>query len=279
MPLDVRHDNEGQPTDHREIHNVYGLLMTRATFEGLLRLRPDERPFVLTRASFAGGQRYAAIWPGDNVSRLGAPARARSPCSLGLGLSGFPFVGSDIGGFAEAPTPELLHALAAARRLLPLHAHAHRRSARPTRSRGPTAPRHEAINRRAIELRYELLPHDLQRDAGGEPDGRAGPAAAVPRVPGRRARPTSCDDEFLFGRDLLVGARAARGGRREREVYLPGGRLVRLLDGQRRSRAGAGPRCRSRSRRMPALRARRRASSSASRSCRTRARWRASRCA
>ena len=57
MPLDVRHDDEGQPTDQREIHNVYGLLNSRATFEGLARLRPDERPFVLTRATYAGGQR------------------------------------------------------------------------------------------------------------------------------------------------------------------------------------------------------------------------------
>ena len=57
MPLDVRHHGDGQPTDHREIHNVYGLLNTQATYEGLRRLLPNERPFVLTRASYAGGQR------------------------------------------------------------------------------------------------------------------------------------------------------------------------------------------------------------------------------
>ncbi|HEX6316172.1 MAG TPA: TIM-barrel domain-containing protein, partial [Gemmatimonadaceae bacterium] len=106
MPLDARHDNEGQPTDHREIHNVYGMLMTRSTFEGLSRLRPDERPFVLTRATFAGGQRYAALWPGDNVSTWTA-LQGTIPMLASLGLSGFPFVGSDIGGFAESPTAEL----------------------------------------------------------------------------------------------------------------------------------------------------------------------------
>ena len=103
MPLDVKFDNEGQPSDHREIHNVYGLLMTRGTYEGLKALRPDERPFVLTRATYAGGQRYAAQWPGDNVSDWTA-MRGAIPTLLGMGLSGLSFVGVDVGGFAEAPT-------------------------------------------------------------------------------------------------------------------------------------------------------------------------------
>ena len=107
MSLDVRHDNEGQPTDEREIHNVYGMLNSRATFEGLTRLRPDERPFVLTRASFAGGQRYAAVWSGDNVSSW-AHLRMSIPMFSNLGLSGFSYAGADIGGFAGSPTPELL---------------------------------------------------------------------------------------------------------------------------------------------------------------------------
>ena len=51
---------------HREIHNVYGMENSRATFDGMLALRPQMRPFVLTRASYAGGQRYAATWTGDN---------------------------------------------------------------------------------------------------------------------------------------------------------------------------------------------------------------------
>src|SRR5207249_11112950 len=97
MSLDARHHDEGQPTDEREIHNVYGMLNSRATFEGLTRLRPDERPFVLTRASFAGGQRYAAVWSGDNVSSW-AHLRMSIPMFSNLGLSGFSFVGADLGG-------------------------------------------------------------------------------------------------------------------------------------------------------------------------------------
>jgi alpha-glucosidase len=106
MPNDVRFQNEGLPTDHREIHNVYGMLMSRSTWEGLLRLDPGVRPFVLSRASYAGGQRYTALWPGDNTSNW-AHLRNSVPMLLGMGISGFPFVGSDIGGFVGTPTPEL----------------------------------------------------------------------------------------------------------------------------------------------------------------------------
>ncbi|MDP9160183.1 MAG: DUF4968 domain-containing protein, partial [Acidobacteriota bacterium] len=73
MPDDVQHRIEGsgfhsRTTSHLEIHNVFGMENSRGTYEGLLKLSPYQRPFVLTRASYAGGQRYAATWTGDNSS-------------------------------------------------------------------------------------------------------------------------------------------------------------------------------------------------------------------
>src|SRR5438477_161819 len=63
MPLDVRHRlDDGTTLPHLAIHNVFGMENVRATEEGLLKLRPNERPFVLTRAAYAGTQRYAATW-------------------------------------------------------------------------------------------------------------------------------------------------------------------------------------------------------------------------
>src|SRR5207253_1736799 len=156
MPLDVRHDNEGSPTDHREIHNVYGMLMTRSTYEGLLRLRPNERPFILSRASFAGGQRYSALWPGDNVSDWAA-LRQSIPTLLGMGLSGFPFVGADIGGFAEAPTPELFTRWIQLGVFYPFM-RTHTAFGTPDQEPWSYGAEHEALNRKAIELRYQLLP-------------------------------------------------------------------------------------------------------------------------
>ena len=78
MPEDVVHriDEPGfitRTATHAEIHDVYGMENSRATFEGLLKLNPNLRPFVLTRASYAGGQRYAATWTGDNSSHMEPP--------------------------------------------------------------------------------------------------------------------------------------------------------------------------------------------------------------
>lgn len=97
---------EGYWASHRRTHNVYGMLMTRATWEGLRHLKPDKRPFVLTRATFSGGQRYAAVWTGDNISSWEHLALANVQCQR-LSVSGFSFCGSDIGGFAGAPDGEL----------------------------------------------------------------------------------------------------------------------------------------------------------------------------
>lgn len=106
LPVDALHRFEGRWATHRQLHNVYGLLMTRASWEGMRRLRPEKRPFLLTRATFSGGQRYAAVWTGDNSSTWEHLALANVQCQR-LSASGFSFCGSDIGGFTGAPDGEL----------------------------------------------------------------------------------------------------------------------------------------------------------------------------
>jgi alpha-glucosidase len=219
MALDVRHDNEGQPTDEREIHNVYGMLNSRATFEGLGRLRPNERPFVLTRATFAGGQRYAAVWPGDNVSSW-AHLRATIPMFANMGLSGFSFVGADIGGFAEAPTAELYTRWLQLGVFYPFM-RTHTTFGTPDQEPWSYGTFHEALNRRAIEMRYELLPqvYNVMEEAS-----RTGIPAFRPLLLDYPNDPATWerDDEFLFGSDLLV-APVLREEAGDREVYLPAG--------------------------------------------------------
>lgn len=107
FPDNVWHHCEGFGGDHRKAHNIYGQQMSRATYEGLKKHQPDKRPFVLTRATFSGGQRYAAIWTGDNVASWEHLRLANIQCQR-MSISGFSFVGTDIGGFVDEPGGELL---------------------------------------------------------------------------------------------------------------------------------------------------------------------------
>ncbi|XP_021895549.1 uncharacterized protein LOC110812931 isoform X2 [Carica papaya] len=91
---------------HAHYHNVYGMLMARSTYEGMLLADSNRRPFVLTRAGFIGSQKYAATWTGDNLSNWEHLHMSISMV-LNLGISGQPFSGPDIGGFAGNATPKL----------------------------------------------------------------------------------------------------------------------------------------------------------------------------
>ena len=106
LPLDVEFDNDGKKMYHKEVHNIYGHLMAEATYNGLLK-NTGLRPFVITRACYAGTQKYSTAWTGDNHS-IWAHLEMAIPQLANLGLSGMPFVGTDIGGFGSDTTKELL---------------------------------------------------------------------------------------------------------------------------------------------------------------------------
>lgn len=106
LPDNVLHYYEGYQSTHKKAHNIYGMQMTRASTEGLKKLKPEKRPFLLTRATYAGGQRYAAVWTGDNCSTWEHLQIANIQCQR-LSMSGFSLCGTDIGGFAGDPDGEL----------------------------------------------------------------------------------------------------------------------------------------------------------------------------
>jgi len=162
MPLDSVHriDEPGFTTrtaTHSEIHNIVGLENARATFDGLLKLRPDERPFVLTRATYAGGQRYGFTWTGDN-SATWNHLRLATQMVLNLGVSGISMVGADVGGFGSSPAPDLLTRWVELAAFSPLFRDHATKGSLPHEvwAHGPD---HEAIARRYIETRYRLLPY------------------------------------------------------------------------------------------------------------------------
>jgi len=156
VPNLVQFDYEGAGGNHKKSRNVYGLQMARSTSEGQKKQNPGSRPFVLTRSGFAGVQRHAAVWTGDNVSsdeHMLAGIRLVNS----LGLSGVPFAGYDIGGFVGHCTPELFArwiSIAAFCPLFRAHTMINSHASEPW-SFGEEV---EAIARNYIRLRYKLMP-------------------------------------------------------------------------------------------------------------------------
>jgi alpha-glucosidase len=201
MPLDTVHMVESRKTDHREIHNVFGMENVRATYEGMLKLEPDLRPFVLTRAAYAGTQRYASTWTGDNTASWNH-LRLSVPQLLNLGLSGFALAGADIGGFNGSPTPELLTRWTEVAAFNPFFRN---HAAKGTRDREPwvDGPEHGAIRKRYIETRYRLVPYVY---TGIEEASRTGVPLMRPlflEFP-KQTDLVANGEEYMFGRSLLV---------------------------------------------------------------------------
>jgi alpha-glucosidase len=162
MPLDTVHRIEEpgfttRTATHAEIHNIVGLENAHGTFDGLLKLRPDERPFVLTRATYAGGQRYGFTWTGDN-SATWNHLRLATQMTLNLGLSGISFVGADVGGFNGSPSPALLTRWVEQAAFSPFFRDHATKGSLPHEIWN-NGPEQEAIRRRYIETRYRLLPY------------------------------------------------------------------------------------------------------------------------
>lgn len=230
FPLSARHAGDGIPGSHAQYHNVYGMQMARASFEGLRGLRPDQRPFVLTRAGFAGVQRYAAVWTGDN-SPTWSHLALTIPMLTNLSVSGVPFVGADVGGFMGSPSAELHARWLQAAALTPYFR---------THSNDVSAPRepwafgadYETINRSTIELRYQLMPYLYTLFADNEGSGTPPMRPLWFAYPGD-VRASLVEDQFLLGGDLLV-APVLHEGRTSREVYFPkGDAWVDWWDGSR----------------------------------------------
>jgi len=202
MPLDVRHRmDDGTTLPHLAIHNVFGMENVRATEEGLLKLRPNERPFVLTRAAYAGTQRYAATWTGDNVAVWNHLAMS-TPMLLSMGISGYGMVGNDIGGFAGSPTPTLLTRWIEAGAFNPIYRD---HTAKGTADQEPWVhgPQHAAIRKQFIEERYRLLPYIY---TAVEEMTRTGIPLMRPLLLEYPQSPEffGDDNEYLFGHDLFV---------------------------------------------------------------------------
>ena len=216
---DVVFDDVGTHSPYAKNRNVFALGMARATYEGLERLRPNERPFVITRAGYAGVQRYSTMWTGDNTCTWESLALT-IPMFATLGLSGQPFVGADIPGFRGTADGELMARWYEAGFLAPLcRNHSENRSYDHEPWRFGTY--YEDIVRKYLKLRYRLLPflYTTLEEAH-----RTGVPLFRPLLLNYQEDPNALaiDDEFMIGADLLV-APVLHPGVTSRLVYLPRG--------------------------------------------------------
>jgi alpha-glucosidase len=226
MPLDNIHRIESDdfaPRDatHAEIHNVYGMQNTRGTFDGMKRLRPGVRPFVMTRASYAGGQRYAATWTGDNSSTWDH-LRLCVEQLINLGLSGFSYSGCDVGGFVGGASPELLTRWYEIAAFTPVDRN-HSAHDAPHMEPWVDGPEHLAIRRKFIEERYRLMPYLYSL---AEQNARTGDPIMRPLFYDYPdALKLDCDSalSFTVGRSLLVAAPPRPESPQPFNVCLPAG--------------------------------------------------------
>lgn len=219
FPYDTPHAGDGMPGTHRRYHNVYGMLMARSSFEGIRRLAPETRPFVLTRAGFAGIQRYAAVWTGDDYSSWDHLA-LKIPMLANLSVSGVPFSGADVGGFYGSPSGELYSRWLQAAALTPfLRSHAHTDS--PAREMWVYGDDFTRINRSTVELRYRFLPYLYTLFREHERTGAPVMRPLWYEYPADKST-YLVRDQYLVGADLMVAPVIVEGAR-SRDVYFPRG--------------------------------------------------------
>lgn len=219
MDVKVRHHDEDSSITHREFHNLYGLKMGEATYEGLKEQLNGKRPFLLTRAGYAGVQRYAAVWTGDNRS-FWEHLEMTIPMCVNLGLSGVPFSGPDVGGFAHDSTGELLTRWTQLGAFTPFFRN---HSALDCLRQEPWAfgEDYTPYIREAIRWRYQWMPYLYQAFREASMTGTPVMRPVFMEFP-EDEKTYGLSDQFMFGKDVLA-APILRPSVTHRAVYLPEG--------------------------------------------------------
>ncbi|WP_416828413.1 TIM-barrel domain-containing protein [Ectobacillus polymachus] len=219
MDLNVIHNRDGKKITHNEGHNLFGLYMSKATFEGLQKQLGNGRPFSLTRAGYAGVQRYSAVWTGDNRSYW-EHLEMSLPMIMNLGMSGVALAGADVGGFSSDTTPELLIRWTQVGAFLPYFRN---HSVQDSIYQEPWAFGEKTLVsvKKYIELRYRFMPYLYTIFHEAEQTGLPVVRPLVMEYPSD-PETFQCSDEFLLGSQVLI-APILRPGKSHRSVYLPEG--------------------------------------------------------
>ncbi len=154
-PSDLLHVN-GTADD---VHNIYGHNWAKLIYEGYKKDFPNQRPFILMRAGYAGSQHYGLIpWSGD-VNRTWGGLQSQPEIALQMGMQGLAFAHSDLGGFAGANLDDELYTrwlqYGVFQPIFRPHA----------QEQVPSEPvfresKTKELAKESIELRYQLLPYN-----------------------------------------------------------------------------------------------------------------------
>jgi alpha-glucosidase len=219
FPLDVRHDYDGNPCSHRKAHNIYGTQMARATYEGVKKYSYPKRPFVITRSAYSGAQRYSSSWTGDNQATWEHLWLANMQMQR-LAISGMSFSGSDIGGFAYQPTPELFARWV---QLGVFHPFCRVHSSGDHGEQEPWSFGDEVaeVVKKFVEIRYQLLPYiyTMFYKYVNDGDPMLQPLVYYDQ---EDTQTHYRADEFLFGSQILV-CPIQEANAKGRRLYLPKG--------------------------------------------------------
>lgn len=213
------HNSDNGVIEHKEFHNRYGFEMSRCSKEAQEELHSNERGFSMTRATYAGGQRYSSVWTGDNMS-LWSQMRMSISMNANLGISGFSFVGNDVSGFGLDSSEELFIRWMEMGPFIPIFRN---HSNMYTRRQEPWAfgPRAEKIAKKSIELRYELLPYIYDLYYISHKEGLPIFRPMIMEYE-KDMNLLNMREQFMLGENMIV-APVLYEGERSKTVYLPKG--------------------------------------------------------
>lgn len=229
LPENIEMDFEGNGASMRRGRNIYGFQMARSTYEGTKALLKGKRPFNLTRAGYAGAQRYGAVWTGDNVAYDEHMMLGVRMISC-MGLSGLAFSGYDVGGFVGDASSKLFARWISIGAFSPFfrgHSMINSRDAEPW-AYGEEV---EQISRNYIRFRYQFLPYlySLFYEAAttGMPIQRS---LAVTHTHNPKVYEGTFQNQYLLGPSFLVAP--VESDKDFVKVYLPEGKWYYLYNGQ-----------------------------------------------
>jgi alpha-glucosidase len=230
LPENVEFDFEGMRASMRRARNIYGMMMAKSTYEGTKALMKNRRPFNLTRSAYAGIQRYAAVWTGDNVAydeHMLLGVRMVSS----MGLTGVAFAGYDVGGFVGNADSKLFARWVSIGAFSPFfrgHSMINSRDSEPW-SYGEEV---EQISRNYIKFRYQIMPYIYsvfyEASQSGMPVQRT---LAINYPHDAKIYDGNYHNQYLFGPYFLVAP--VESNKDFAKVYLPEGDWYYLYNGKK----------------------------------------------